>query len=97
LENFNGKEIMDASWGEQDYEEEDEEEDEGPWGQTERNPQGFLRLPEEQSLMEREQVRAFCAAAQRSRLLCTEDSAYHIKLIMFFSSEISWTEQNQES
>ena len=70
LENFNGKEIMDASWGEEDYGEEDQEEDEAPWGQTERKPQGFLHLPEEENLKEREQVSEACATAAQGHCCC---------------------------
>ncbi len=60
LEDFNGKEIWDAAWGETDYDysdEQEEEEESAPWGLTNKRIEGFPQLPGEEELKEREEVR----------------------------------------
>ncbi len=62
LEDFNGKEIWDAAWGETDYdysdeqEEDEDDEESAPWGLTNKRIEGFPELPGEQELKEREEV-----------------------------------------
>lgn len=60
LEDFNGKPIWDAAWGESDYDEEeedeDEDEDDAPWGQANKRAEGILQLPEQDTLKEKEEV-----------------------------------------
>ena len=64
LEDFNGKEIWDAAWGEADYTYDDEEdgddEESAPWGLTNKRIEGFPELPGEEELKEREEVRICC-------------------------------------
>ena len=60
LEHFNGEEIWDAAWGESDYDDDyanEVDEDEAPWGLTDKRVEGFPELPEEEELKEKEEVR----------------------------------------
>ncbi len=58
LEDFNGQEIWDAAWGESDYDDEEEvDEEDAPWGLTDKRIESFPELPEEEELKEKEEVR----------------------------------------
>ena len=57
LEDFNGREIWDAAWGEAESDgEEDDDEDSELWGLTDKRGKAFPELPEEEELREREEV-----------------------------------------